>query len=240
MQFRQYRSLVFVASVGFFTAACAQTEGLFTTPDEAIRAIVSNHTRVFSKENLLLSPISSEDHQAWLTLVQNLKDYVRNRQPDVVRYASNTLFQIAEQMEDVINSIFKDDLAPAFAREKNKKEGVSASSITQKIDYAKIAINKNRVNVQTIGEKLTRLKNFKKNLDEIQKSFKKSEDKKSLAQKAKEYLSGPKTTAEACAKDPGLCRVLDTLASVLDATIDKADKDFEKMKVGFGIGEKAA
>ena len=32
--------------------------------------------------------------------------------------------------------------------------------------------------------------------------------------------------------------MLDTLASVLDATIDKADKDFEKMKVGFGIGEK--
>lgn len=235
MEYRGYISLALIASIGSFAGAYARIETFFSTPEEAIRAIVSNHTRVFSKENILLSPISSEDHQAWFTLLQNLKDYVRNRQPDVVRYASNTLFQIAEQMEDSINSIFREDIVPAFVREKNKTEGVSASSITQKIDYAKVAINRNRINVPAITEKLMRLKNFKRNLDEIQKSFKKPEEKKSLVQKAKGYLSGPKTVAEACAKDPGLCRVLDTLASVLDATIDKADKDFEKLKVGFGL-----
>jgi len=202
--------------------------------NDNLKAIVSNHTRVFSKENLLLSTIATEDHQAWVTLLQNLKDYVRNRQPEVLRYPSNTLFQIAEQVEDTISSIFTEDIAPAFTSEKAQREGISASGITQKIDYAKVGIDTNKLNMSAIVTKLARLKNFKKSIAEIQNSLKPF-GKKSFAQRAQELVGGAKTAASACEKKPELCKVLDTLATVLDATIDKAVRDFEKMKTGFGL-----
>lgn len=202
--------------------------------NDNIKAIVSNHTRVFSKENLLLSAIAAEDHQAWITLINNLRDYVRNRQPEVLRYPSNTLFQIAEQVEDTISSIFTEDIAPAFTSEKAQREGVSASGITQKIDYSKIGIDTNKLNISAIAAKLARLKNFKKSIAEIQDSLKTS-GKKSFSQRAQEFVGGAKTAASACKAKPELCKVLDTLATVLDATIDKAARDFEKMKTGFGL-----
>lgn len=202
--------------------------------NDNIKAIVSNHTRVFSKENLLLSAIAAEDHQAWITLINNLRDYVRNRQPEVLRYPSNTLFQIAEQVEDTISSIFTEDIAPAFTSEKAQREGISASGITQKIDYAKIGIDTNKLNISAIAAKLARLKNFKKSIAEIQDSLKTS-GKKSFSQRAQELVGGAKTAASACKAKPELCKVLDTLATVLDATIDKAARDFEKMKTGFGL-----
>lgn len=224
--------------IGAIVFAAASTQAKMKNDQEIandnIKAIVSNHTRVFSKENLLLSAIAPEDHQAWTTMVNNLRDYVRNRQPEVLRYPSNTLFQIADQMEAIISSIFTEDVGPAFTSEKAQREGVSASGITQKIDYAKIGIDTNKLNLSAIATKLARLKNFKKSIAEIQNSFK-SMSKKSLAQRAKALVGEPQTAADACKKKPELCKVLDTLASVLDATIDKAAKDFEKMKTGFGI-----
>lgn len=208
--------------------------------NDNIKAIVSNHTRVFSKENLLLSAIAAEDHQAWITLINNLRDYVRNRQPEVLRYPSNTLFQIAEQVEDTISSIFTEDIAPAFTSEKAQREGVSASGITQKIDYSKVGIDTNKLNMSAITAKLARLKNFKKSIAEIQSSFKPDTSKKGVAQGAKYRaiklgITKPTTAAEGCLKEPKLCEILDTLAMYLEATIDKAVKDFEKLKIGFGL-----
>lgn len=117
------------------TQLCAD----FKTKDEALQAITSTHTRVFSRDNLLLVPIAEEDNAAWNKLIENLQEYVNRRwvKSDELQPFFDTAAQASFQILNTLRTVYQRNIMPAIYTLEDQQKGLSTLN-TKKIDLARI------------------------------------------------------------------------------------------------------
>jgi hypothetical protein len=176
--------------------------------DDAMRSLVSVHTLVFSKANLILSYASTEEHNTWMNMITNLQTYVMKQKPSSeLTKSADILFAIAFQIEESIHSIFEKLIRPALKKEKDKEEGISASSITQKIDYQNLDLNVAKLDMKTIQQRVSTIKTFNNQITIAEKPLKSCNK-----------------------KERNICEILNNLALYLETTINKIGTDFDTFK----------
>lgn len=104
------------------------------TPDEMKQVITSVHTRVFSRDNILLTKITEADQSAWQQLVDELQQFVTVNNKDELNDFS-VIANASKKLLAALNVTYP-IIAGAFVKEKDKEKGLMS------FDASKIAINK--------------------------------------------------------------------------------------------------
>lgn len=171
-------------------------------PEEVKAVITGVITRVFSRENLLVTKINEEDQQAWNQLVTGLREYVEKNNQDELNDLTkivNASMQLLATQNDLYQHSSK-----AFVSEKEKVKGLSA------FDSRKIMVK--QLNIEEIFEKLQVLAPYQKELAQLQISL----DAK--AQEIKKSWTIKKVKRE-------VCEVLSFFAMSVEEVINKLFND---------------
>jgi hypothetical protein len=173
--------------------------------DALLLAITSGHTRVFSRDNLIVSRLTSGDLSVWNDTVKAVKQFVEKNSDKKTANLIAYFKSISSISDDLINRLkvaFNGVIAPALVNSKDKKEGLS------RLDASKIDLEK--IDVNGLQNVIKPLEESRDKLIKIQNDL--SNDVKKL--------KGSKLDA---------AQVLTRLAITLEATITKVINDTKKL-----------
>lgn len=172
------------------------------TSDEMKQVITSVLTRVFSRENLLVTKIDEGDQQAWNQLVTALREYVeKNYQEKLNDFTA--IVKASKQVLDTQSDVFQ-YISKAFVSEKDKEKGLSTFDVT------KITVKK--LSIEEIFEKLQVLAPYQQELAQLQVSL------DAQAKNIKESWTIKKEKRQ-------VCEVLSFFAMSVEDTINKLFND---------------
>ncbi len=172
--------------------------------DKFFMTITSAHTRTFSKDNLIISDISSEDSDVWNGLMKEVAKYVKANSPGLypefekMQTASDKLLEALKMAHD--KTTLKKTDRPALSRESKVKSGLNI----QNPDSAKKSSKS--LDIKGIEKIIEPLKAQESILVEIQDKI----NKKTMKNDVDE--------------------ILNRLALTLEVTITKVFKDFKKVE----------
>lgn len=105
------------------------------TKDDLLRTLISVHTRVFSRDNLLITPVSTEDQVAWGDMAAGIQRFVEAKNDKLIG-DFNTITSVSLQLITTLREVYK-MMSPAFVAEKDKEKGLSSFD-ANKIDFNKL------------------------------------------------------------------------------------------------------
>ena len=163
--------------------------------------IWSSHNRIFGKNNLITSRMTTQDSDAWYTMLSALKNYVEKNDKDLLKY-HQILVEVSNNLINTLKVIFNTQIAGALTNAADKAEGIS--------NYDASRLNIQKLNLPSIKQQLDALKKDKEKLNKLLQDIKPGFFTSSTSKEIREVLT--------------------TLARLLEATIDKVNIDLGKIR----------
>jgi hypothetical protein len=197
-------TLLFMIALGTLNQIYAVVE---REKDTIERVMISNHTRVFSKDNLVLSRLPADDLRVWDKAVGNVQQFVKNN-ASALTNDSNDLAAVSNELIALLVVLYNQYIAPAFKNPADRKEGLSS------INPAKIELSK--INVASLEEAVYPLELTKNRLIELQKKLEKQ------LKTWRDSLFTPRIKGDAV-------ELLLSLELILETTVIKVINDIKKI-----------
>lgn len=183
-------------------------------PDEIRSVITGVITRVFSRENLLVVKLDTDDQQAWNQLVTGLREYVEKNYKDELNDFTK-IVDASKQLLTTQNNLYQ-YTSKAFVVETDQRRGRVAISAKEKekglsaFDVSKIIVK--QLSIDEIFEKLQPLASYQKELEQLQVSL------NAKAQEIKKSWTIKKEKRE-------VCEILSFFAMSVEEVINKLFND---------------